>query len=164
MHVAQVFRNLMGGSTNFCSSTKRPTLLPAFLCLFVSLGLSTSSYEMLSRNGEGEREGRCPRISALLRSLVSPRDLTRSPDRLTEHGTRAHGKHWGEGGCVPGSDLSSLARTLQSREENERERQPSGFPSAGHPSGKESLQRGEPALRDVFDHARYPLCFSWWWE
>ena len=86
-----------------------------FVCLL--LGYRHHLLKMLSRLlDEGGREGRCPRFSALLRSLVSPRDRARSPDRLTEHGTKAHGEHWGGGVCVPGSDLSSLVRTLQSRE------------------------------------------------
>lgn len=65
----------------------------------------------------GSRGGGAPYNSALLWSLVSPRDLTKSPYRFATRSTGASGEHWGERDRTPQCSLTVYGASLQSREE-----------------------------------------------
>jgi hypothetical protein len=73
---------------------------------------------VLTVTEEGAEANDDLRFSALLWSLVSPRDLTKSPDRFTDKGQSRMG-NTGEQGVAHGVSFSSPYESLQSREEED---------------------------------------------
>lgn len=88
----------------------------AFLCLFAVSPEATVTFSVAGPvNGKGRRRGGL-RFSAALWSLVSPRDPTKSPDRLAARSLGPREKHWG-GREFAGKETSVFPTVLRSRED-----------------------------------------------
>lgn len=92
----------------------------AFLCLFCLPPLAIDSIETLLSQADDWRLTweRCPDSSALLWSLVSPRDQPKSPCRFAARSQRMHEEHWGVEGFAYG-ERPHIVRTSHCRAERE---------------------------------------------
>lgn len=87
------------------------------LCVgFVDFGCDYQCKILQLSQGLKSSGRRSSRYLALLRSLVSPRDRARAPDRSTETMHEGKGGHWGDRECIRSKTSSFWCTTSQSKE------------------------------------------------